>query len=77
PLRATAASTRHAARTPAPGPLGGGKGVLILGAQMDKINPNTLVAVARLMTGVIVCLVGYSTSRLELLGVRVFIAGSI
>jgi AAHS family 4-hydroxybenzoate transporter-like MFS transporter len=50
--------------------------VLILGALMDKINPNKVVAVGWLLTGVFVCLVG-STSSLALMGVMVFIAGSI
>ena len=58
-------------------PLGGGIGVLILGALMDKINPNKVVAVGWLLTGVCVCLVGFSTSSLVLMGVMVFIAGSI
>ncbi|MGP4881518.1 hypothetical protein ACTXQV_58815, partial [Klebsiella pneumoniae] len=57
-------------------PLGGGIGVLILGALMDKINPNKVVAVGWLLTGVFVCLVGFSTSSLALMGVMVFIAGS-
>jgi AAHS family 4-hydroxybenzoate transporter-like MFS transporter len=51
--------------------------VLILGALMDKINPNKVVAVGWLLTGVFVCLVGFSTSSLALMGVMVFIAGSI
>jgi AAHS family 4-hydroxybenzoate transporter-like MFS transporter len=44
---------------------------------MDKINPNKVVAVGWLLTGVCVCLVGFSTSSLVLMGVMVFIAGSI
>jgi AAHS family 4-hydroxybenzoate transporter-like MFS transporter len=44
---------------------------------MDKINPNKVVAVGWLLTGVFVCLVGFSTSSLALMGVMVFIAGSI
>lgn len=58
-------------------PLGGGIGVLVLGALMDKINPNKVVAVGYLLTGVFVCLVGFSTSSLVLMGVMVFIAGTI
>jgi AAHS family 4-hydroxybenzoate transporter-like MFS transporter len=44
---------------------------------MDKFNPNKVVAVGWLLTGVFVCLVGFSTSSLVLMGVMVFIAGSI
>ncbi len=58
-------------------PLGGGIGVLILGALMDKINPNKVVAVGWLLTGVFVFLVGFSTNNTVLMGVMVFIAGSI
>ncbi len=36
---------------------------------MDKINPNKVVAVGWLLTGVFVCLVGFSTSSLALMGV--------
>lgn len=44
---------------------------------MDKINPNKVVAVGWLLTGVFVFLVGFSTNSLVLMGVMVFIAGSI
>ena len=44
---------------------------------MDKFNPNKVVAVGWLLTGVFVCLVGFSTHNLLLMGIMVFIAGSI
>ncbi len=44
---------------------------------LDKINPNKVVAVGYLLTGIFVCLVGFSTSNLVLMGVMVFIAGTI
>ena len=76
-IRETGASMSQASIITALFPLGGGIGVLILGALMDKINPNKVVAVGWLLTGVCVCLVGFSTSSLVLMGVMVFIAGSI
>ena len=76
-IRETGASMGQASIITALFPLGGGIGVLILGALMDKINPNKVVAVGWLLTGVFVCLVGFSTSNLLLMGVMVFIAGSI
>ena len=76
-IRETGASMSQASIITALFPLGGGIGVLILGALMDKINPNKVVAVGWLLTGVFVCLVGFSTSSLALMGVMVFIAGSI
>lgn len=51
--------------------------MLIIGALMDKLNPNKVVAVGYLLTGLFVCLVGFSTSSLVLMGVMVFIAGTI
>ncbi|WP_434661164.1 MFS transporter [Klebsiella sp. MISC125] len=76
-IRETGATMSQASIITALFPLGGGIGVLILGALMDKINPNKVVAVGWLLTGVFVCLVGFSTSSLLLMGVMVFIAGSI
>ena len=76
-IRETGASMSQASIITALFPLGGRIGVLILGALMDKINPNKVVAVGWLLTGVFVCLVGFSTSSLALMGVMVFIAGSI
>lgn len=76
-IRETGASMSQASIVTALFPLGGGIGVLILGALMDKFNPNKVVAVGWLLTGVFVCLVGFSTSSLVLMGVMVFIAGSI
>jgi len=76
-IRETGASMSQASIITALFPLGGGIGVLILGALMDKFNPNKVVAVGWLLTGVFVCLVGFSTSSLVLMGVMVFIAGSI
>ncbi len=61
-IRETGASMSQASIITALFPLGGGIGVLILGALMDKINPNKVVAVGWLLTGVFVCLVGFSTS---------------
>jgi AAHS family 4-hydroxybenzoate transporter-like MFS transporter len=63
-IRETGASMSQASIITALFPLGGGIGVLILGALMDKINPNKVVAVGWLLTGVFVCLVGFSTSSL-------------
>ncbi len=61
-IRETGASMSQASIITALFPLGGGIGVLILGALMDKINPNKVVAVGWLLTGVFVCPVGFSTS---------------
>ncbi|MDX6040434.1 MFS transporter [Scandinavium lactucae] len=76
-IRETGATLSQASIVTALFPLGGGIGVLVLGALMDKFNPNKVVAVGWLLTGVFVCLVGFSTSSLVLMGVMVFIAGSI
>jgi len=76
-IRETGASLSQASVITALFPLGGGIGVLVLGALMDKINPNKVVAVGYLLTGVFVCLVGFSTHSLVLMGVMVFIAGTI
>lgn len=76
-IRETGATMSQASIITALFPLGGGIGVLILGALMDKINPNKVVAVGWLLTGIFVCLVGFSTGSLVLMGVMVFIAGSI
>ncbi|HEX4501761.1 MAG TPA: MFS transporter [Scandinavium sp.] len=76
-IRETGATMSQASIVTALFPLGGGIGVLVLGALMDKFNPNKVVAVGWLLTGVFVCLVGFSTSSLVLMGVMVFIAGSI
>ncbi len=58
-IRETGASMSQASIITALFPLGGGIGVLILGALMDKINPNKVVAVGWLLTGVFVCLGGF------------------
>lgn len=76
-IRETGASLSQASIITALFPLGGGIGVLIIGALMDKLNPNKVVAVGYLLTGLFVCLVGLSTSSLLLMGVMVFIAGTI
>lgn len=76
-IRETGATLSQASIITALFPLGGGIGVLALGALMDKFNPNKVVAVGWLLTGVFVCLVGFSTSSLVLMGVMVFIAGTI
>lgn len=76
-IRETGASLSQASIITALFPLGGGIGVLIIGALMDKLNPNKVVAVGYLLTGLFVCLVGFSTSSLALMGVMVFIAGTI
>lgn len=76
-IRETGASLSQASIITALFPLGGGIGVLIIGALMDKLNPNKVVAVGYLLTGLFVCLVGFSTSSLLLMGVMVFIAGTI
>lgn len=76
-IRETGATLSQSSVITALFPLGGGIGVLVLGALMDKINPNKVVAVGYLLTGVFVCLVGFSTSNLVLMGVMVFIAGTI
>jgi len=76
-IRETGASVRQASVITALFPLGGGIGVLILGMLMDKLNPNKVVAVGYVLTGVFVCLVGFSTHNLVLMGVMVFIAGTI
>ena len=76
-IRETGATLSQASIITALFPLGGGIGVLVLGALMDKTNPNKVVAVGYLLTGVFVCLVGFSTSNLVLMGVMVFIAGTI
>lgn len=76
-IRETGATLSQASVITALFPLGGGIGVLVLGALMDKINPNKVVAVGYLLTGVFVCLVGFSTDSLVLMGVMVFIAGTI
>ena len=76
-IRETGASLSQASVITALFPLGGGIGVLVLGALMDKINPNKVVAVGYLLTGVFVCLVGFATDNLVLMGVMVFIAGTI
>lgn len=76
-IRETGASLSQASVITALFPLGGGLGVLVLGALMDKINPNKVVAVGYLLTALFVCLVGFSTDNLVLMGVMVFIAGTI
>ena len=76
-IRETGATLSQASIITALFPLGGGIGVLLLGALMDKLNPNKVVAVGWLLTGIFVCLVGFSTSNLVLMGVMVFIAGTI
>lgn len=76
-IRETGATLSQASVITALFPLGGGIGVLVLGALMDKINPNKVVSVGYLLTGIFVCLVGFSTSNLVLMGVMVFIAGTI
>lgn len=76
-IRETGATLRQASIITALFPLGGGIGVLVLGALMDKFNPNKVVAVGWLLTGIFVCLVGFSTSSLVLMGGMVFIAGTI
>lgn len=76
-IRETGASLRQASVITALFPLGGGIGVLIIGALMDKLNPNKVVAGGYLLTGLFVCLVGFATSSLMLMGVMVFIAGAI
>ncbi|HGH3372894.1 TPA: MFS transporter [Kluyvera cryocrescens] len=76
-IRETGATLSQASVITALFPLGGGIGVLVLGALMDKINPNKVVAVGYLLTGVFVCLVGFATDNLVLMGVMVFIAGTI
>ncbi|MGL5700640.1 MAG: MFS transporter [Kluyvera sp.] len=76
-IRETGATLSQASVITALFPLGGGIGVLVLGALMDKMNPNKVVAVGYLLTGVFVCLVGFSTHSLVLMGVMVFIAGTI
>jgi AAHS family 4-hydroxybenzoate transporter-like MFS transporter len=76
-IRETGATLSQASIITALFPLGGGIGVLIIGALMDKLNPNKVVAVGYLLTGLFVCLVGFSTSSLMLMGVMVFIAGTI
>lgn len=76
-IRETGATLSQASIITALFPLGGGIGVLVLGALMDKFNPNKVVAAGWLLTGIFVCLVGFSTSSLVLMGVMVFIAGTI
>ncbi|WP_029589868.1 MFS transporter [Franconibacter pulveris] len=76
-IRETGASLSQASIITALFPLGGGIGVLIIGALMDRLNPNKVVAVGYLLTGLFVCLVGFSTSSLALMGIMVFIAGTI
>ncbi|MEO3991493.1 MFS transporter [Pseudocitrobacter cyperus] len=76
-IRETGATLSQASVITALFPLGGGIGVLILGVLMDKLNPNKVVAVGYVLTGVFVCLVGFSTSSLVLMGIMVFIAGTI
>ncbi|MTH45481.1 MFS transporter [Intestinirhabdus alba] len=76
-IRETGATLSQASIITALFPLGGGIGVLALGALMDKMDPNKVVAVGWLLTGLFVCLVGFSTSSLVLMGVMVFIAGTI
>lgn len=76
-IRETGASLSQASVITALFPLGGGIGVLILGVLMDKLNPNKVVAVGYVLTGIFVCLVGFSTNSLVLMGVMVFIAGTI
>lgn len=76
-IRETGATLSQASIITALFPLGGGIGVLVLGALMDKFNASKVVAVGWLLTGLFVCLVGFSTHSLLLMGVMVFIAGSI
>lgn len=76
-IRETGATLSQASIITALFPLGGGIGVLVLGALMDKFNANKVVAAGWLLTGIFVCLVGFSTHSLLLMGVMVFIAGSI
>ena len=76
-IRETGATLSQASIITALFPLGGGIGVLVLGALMDKFNANKVVAIGWLLTAVFVCLVGFSTHSLLLMGVMVFIAGSI
>lgn len=76
-IRETGASLREASVITALFPLGGGIGVLIIGALMDRLNANKVVAIGYLLTGVFVCLVGFATSSLILMGIAVFIAGTI
>lgn len=76
-IRETGASLREASIITALFPLGGGIGVLIIGALMDRLNANKVVAISYLLTGVFVCLVGFATGSLVLMGIAVFIAGTI
>ena len=76
-IRETGASLREASVITALFPLGGGIGVLIIGARMDRLNANKVVAIGYLLTGVFVCLIGFATSSLVLMGIAVFIAGTI
>ncbi len=76
-IRETGASLREASIITALFPLGGGIGVLIIGALMDRLNANKVVAIGYLLTGVFVCLIGFATSSLVLMGIAVFIAGTI
>ncbi|SUB73934.1 4-hydroxybenzoate transporter PcaK [Pluralibacter gergoviae] len=76
-IRETGATMSQASIITALFPLGGGIGVLVLGALMDKFNANKVVAAGWLLTALFVCLVGFSTHSLLLMGVMVFIAGSI
>ncbi|QCT18961.1 aromatic acid/H+ symport family MFS transporter [Jejubacter calystegiae] len=76
-IRETGATLAQASVITALFPLGGGIGVLIIGALMDRLEPNKVVAVSYLLTGLFVCLIGFATSSLVLMGIAVFIAGTI
>jgi AAHS family 4-hydroxybenzoate transporter-like MFS transporter len=76
-IRETGATLAQASVITALFPLGGGIGVLIIGVLMDRLEPNKVVAVSYLLTGLFVCLIGFATSSLVLMGIAVFIAGTI
>ncbi|MTD37393.1 MFS transporter [Erwinia sp. CPCC 100877] len=76
-IRETGATLTQASAITALFPLGGGIGVLIIGALMDRLEPNKVVAVSYLLTGLFVCLSGFATGNLVLMGIAVFIAGAI
>lgn len=76
-IRETGATLAQASVITALFPLGGGVGVLIIGALMDRLEPNKVVAVSYLLTGLFVCLTGFATGSLVLMGIAVFIAGTI
>ncbi|MBP0633145.1 MULTISPECIES: aromatic acid/H+ symport family MFS transporter [unclassified Cupriavidus] len=58
-------------------PLGGGIGTITAGWLMDRMNPNKVVAAMYALAGVLIYAVGHGTADQVLLGVLIFLAGTV